>query len=74
MKPPDPVFFSKKPLTIKCPACSAKFVITSFTGGTTDERIANMQKDYEQHFISQHAREDASQAAVRIVREATKEK
>jgi len=72
MTPPNAKMISKKPFTIKCPACSETFCIDSYAGNTGEDRIIQMESAYEKHFNKVHAHEDASQAAARIVREATK--
>jgi len=71
MTPPNAKMISKKPFTIKCPACSETFCIDSYAGNTGEDRIIQMESAYEKHFNKVHAHEDASQAAARIVREAT---
>jgi uncharacterized C2H2 Zn-finger protein len=57
----------------QCPACSKTFPYNSYTGMPV-ERIREIEADYEKHFKATHAHEDASQAAVRVVREATEDK
>lgn len=73
MKPPRAIFVSKKPFAIKCPACSLRFDIGDYRTGTMDEKVGQMDRDYEKHFNEKHSHEDASQAAARIVREATED-
>jgi hypothetical protein len=56
--------------TWKCAACYEPFDLRPYTG-TPEERFAQMTAAYEKHFKDRHSHEDASQAAARIVREAT---
>jgi ribosomal protein L37AE/L43A len=56
----------------KCPACRQPYVGNEYPG-TPQEKLIAIQVDYEKHFKTVHMREDASQAAARVVREATKE-
>jgi len=62
----------KKPFATRCPACSKTFDISSYEATNGPEKLNKMVADYEAHFNSEHAKEDSSQAAARIVREATK--
>jgi|HubBroStandDraft_5_1064220.scaffolds.fasta_scaffold72054_1 hypothetical protein len=71
MKIPESILIRKVPTTSKCPACSKTFIITDYASGNVQEQLAKMIADYEAHFTSTHGKEDASQAAARIVREAT---
>jgi len=73
MKPPRPIFLSKKPFTIKCPACSMTFNIADYSASSGHERAGEVDRAYEMHFKEVHSKEDASQAAMRIVREATEQ-
>jgi hypothetical protein len=72
MNRPDPKLVQKSPAIFKCPACPATFSIASY-GGTSEEKLAQIDEAYTKHFNDVHRHEDASQAAVRIVREATKD-
>jgi hypothetical protein len=72
MELPDVKLVSKKPAVFKCPACSQTFHIASYKG-TGKAKLAQFEADYAKHFKDSHSREDASQAAARIVREATKD-
>ena len=56
-----------------CPACSKTFALSSYSG-TPVEQMKQIDTDYFVHFKSTHSSENASQAAARIVREATEDK
>jgi hypothetical protein len=66
---PRPIFLSKEPFTIKCPACSEIFDIKKY-GGDGHDRAGQMEQDYHRHFKAKHAHEAATQAVVRIARKA----
>jgi hypothetical protein len=68
MKPPKMKEAAQR--LFQCPACSKTFSYNSYAG-TPVERVREIEADYEKHFKATHAKEDASQAAARIVREAT---
>jgi len=73
MKPPNLVLTNKigdEPSAWKCPACSEPFQLSDYQG-TGQEKLDQMLAAYAKHFKDSHSREDASQAAARIVREAT---
>jgi hypothetical protein len=58
----------------KCSSCDAYFTI----GGPGLARnpataMKTMQREFDKHFRQVHMREDASQAAARIVKEATRD-
>jgi hypothetical protein len=53
MKIPGAKMISKKPFAIRCPACSVTFEITAYSG-TGEQKIAQMEQDYEQHFRVTH--------------------
>jgi len=60
MKAPGPKFIKKKPATWKCAACSQTFSIASYQGQSGEEKLAQLDADYEKHFNDAHAKEDAS--------------
>ena len=64
------------PVEGECTSCAdAKFKITPATPRPTREEYAKtLQQEFDRHFKYVHMREDASQAAARIVREATEDK
>jgi hypothetical protein len=74
MTKPELVITSKPDddfLTGECSSCpQAKFKLT--TNNLSQKKI--LRAMFDQHFKRIHMREDASQAAARIVREATEEK
>jgi Zn ribbon nucleic-acid-binding protein len=59
-----------EPTAWKCPACSEPFHLAPYEG-TETEKVDQMKAAYAKHFKDRHSREDFSQAAARIVREAT---
>jgi hypothetical protein len=59
-----------EPTLWKCPACSQKFDLSPFEGNQ-GKKQNQMLAAYDKHFKAAHAKEDASQAAARIVRQAT---
>jgi hypothetical protein len=73
MKAPNLIvtnFIGGQPQAWKCPACRETFDLSPYPG-TPQEKIDQMVAAYEKHFKDRHGKEDASQAAARIVREAT---
>ena len=72
MEAPDLVFIRKKPARFRCPACSKTFDIDTYEGRNGPEKMDRLAADYQKHFKDTHAKEDTSQAAARIGREATK--
>jgi len=59
-------------LTGKCSACpESEFSFGML--GVSDDRREMIQRMFDSHFKEVHLREDASQAAARIVREATQQ-
>ena len=61
------------PLSGHCSSCpDVKFYPTEKTAGEIQKR-AEMKAAFDRHFIQKHLRDDASQAAARIVREATQD-
>jgi hypothetical protein len=63
---------NQAPIEAECSSCGT--AIPSFIstrGGTPQENMAELQEAFDRHFKEMHLREDASQAAARIVREAT---
>jgi hypothetical protein len=74
MKKPELVIESKPEddfLTGSCSACSkVRFELT----GNSLHQKALLRRMFDTHFKSVHLREDVSQAAARIVREATENK
>lgn len=60
-----------EPVAWKCADCSEPFHLAPHNG-TTEEKVALMQAAYAKHFKDRHSKEDTSQSAARIVREATK--
>ena len=73
MQIPEAIMLSKKPFKVRCPACSLTFNIVSYHDGSGQDKVNKMVADYEAHFKNTHAKEDASQAAARTVRETTKD-
>jgi len=73
MKVPSAILIKKVPATVKCPACSQTFCISSYQGSGVENKLEQVESEYQRHFKEKHSREDASQAAARIVREATKD-
>jgi len=71
MQIPEAIMISKRPCKVRCPACSVTFNIASYQGGSGQDKLYKMVADYEAHFKNTHAKEDASQASARIVKEAT---
>ena len=59
-----------------CTACQdAVFVVKGLPLNPTVEKCTReLQEQFNKHFKKVHLREDASQAAVRVVREATEDK
>ena len=58
------------PVEGKCSACPDTFIV----GGRSPAENAKMlEEEFEKHFKKVHLTEDASQAAARIVREATED-
>ena len=46
LKAPRPIFISKKPFIVKCPACDETFDITKYAG-LGDDKAVKMERDYE---------------------------
>jgi hypothetical protein len=51
--------------------CSTDFKTEAFDSDSTYPHERTLNKDFETHFGQVHLRDDASQAAARIVRDAT---
>jgi len=71
LKPPRPIFLSKEPFIVKCPACSEIFDITKYSGSGADDKAGQMERDYEKHFNANHADEDTSDDAAQNRAKAT---
>jgi len=59
MKIPTMVPVSGEQFVWKCPACHQSFDLALYAG-THQEKTEQMETDYERHFKSTHAKEDAS--------------
>ena len=57
----------------KCSSCPEVEFSTEGKIGTAAEHLNALHEEFKLHFEDVHIREDASQAAARIVREATKD-
>jgi radical SAM superfamily enzyme len=62
------------PLKGGCSSCKDVVFSTGSSVGFAREHKQNMEDQFREHFRNVHEREDASQAAARIVREATENK
>jgi len=56
----------------ECSSCGIKYHFQ--VGGEQADNERKLQELFDQHFKHVHLREDASQAAARVVREATEDK
>jgi hypothetical protein len=74
MKAPNAILIHKAPATIRCAACSQTFCISSYEGENAESKLEQMEAEYQRHLKEKHSREDSSQAALRVVRESTKDK
>ena len=59
------------PIKGKCSSCPEVEFSTEGKIGTAAEHMNALREEFKLHFADVHMREDASQAAARIVREAT---
>ena len=59
------------PIKGKCSSCPEVEFSTEGKIGTGAEHMNALREEFKLHFADVHMREDASQAAARIVREAT---
>jgi hypothetical protein len=57
-----------------CSSCKDVLFTTGADAGAVQEHQGKLEKLFREHFRKVHMREDASQAAARIVREATEER
>ncbi len=76
MKKPTLVITKHKgsiPIKGKCSSCPEVAFSTEGNIGTAAEHLNALHEEFKLHFDDVHIREDASQAAARIVREATKD-
>ena len=77
MKKPHLVILKSEkqyPLIGGCSACAnVTFMNTTTPIGVPAEHRALLEKLFQKHFRDVHMREDASQAAARVVREATEQ-
>ena len=62
------------PIKGKCSSCPEVEFSTEGKIGTAAEHMNALREEFKLHFADVHMREDASQAAARIVREATEDK
>jgi hypothetical protein len=62
------------PIRAACPLCDTEFSTEAFDDDPTYLHERTLNKDFEAHFGAVHIREDSSQAALRVVREATEDK
>jgi hypothetical protein len=64
----------RNPVVGTCSSCSQARFSTEGKFGKPSEHKRELQNLFDQHLRTVHMREDASQAAARIVREATEQK
>lgn len=62
------------PIQGKCSSCPEVKFSTEGKIGTAVEHLNALNEEFKLHFVDVHMREDASQAAARVVREATEGK
>jgi hypothetical protein len=62
------------PIRDKCSSCREVKFSTEGKVGTAVEHLNALHEEFKLHFEDVHMREDASQAAARIVRESTRDK
>ena len=62
------------PIRGKCSSCPEVKFSTEGKIGTAAEHLNALHEEFKLHFDNVHMREDGSQAAARIVREATEKK
>jgi len=66
---------SQVPVEAVCSSCQDKQpFFVSARPGTREGNMAELQEAFDRHFKQVHLREDVSQAAARIVREATEDR
>ena len=74
MKKPELVVMKHKGRAVgKCSSCQESVFRIDISTDSSDHEN-DLERAFRAHFMTVHMREDASQAAARIVREATEEK